>query len=146
MPIDSVIATMYAGAVNAPLFCSTPARPLSFSPHTDPWVAFPVERYQSGEVQCGDWIVVKFPSGQRLYARAWDAGGFGAYCVRQHDGSCPSIEMGIPSIWWPMGKQTSSFVDYTNLSAARRAFRAQWTGADCLPPLAVGISPVRLVQ
>ena len=102
------------------MYCSTPTRPLTFSTTTPPWVALPVEDYQSGAVQCGDLIHLRFENGATLTARAYDAGPFSRYCVEQPDGSCPSIDLDVPNLHWPAGEDLSAPVEYVNLSQVAR--------------------------
>ena len=98
-----VMVTTYLGPVGAPLYCSTPDNPLVFSDSIGPFVAMPVEDYISGRVQCSQWYRLTFADGSILMARALDAGPFSRYCVRQKDGSCPSIAVDVPGYYWPVG-------------------------------------------
>lgn len=98
-----MLVTMYGGSFEGgPLFCSTPSEPLFFSTDTQPWIALPIEDFTSGKVMCGDLYYLRFENGQTLMARALDAGPFAMYCVRQVDGSCPSIRMDVPVYFWPV--------------------------------------------
>ena len=111
----TVIATMYLGPVGGPLYCSTPANPLSFTTQQPiKWIALPVEDYQSGAVACGDLHYLKFADGSTLMARALDAGPFAMYCVKQPDGSCPSIGVDVPGYFWPVNG-TSATVEMYNI-------------------------------
>ena len=119
-----IIATMYAAPfVGQPLYCSTPSNPLDYSPSTPPWVALPVEDYQSGRVWCGDLMLIRFHLSDGttsiLLARAYDAGPFASYCVRQADGSCPSIGVDVPVYFWP-GEGTSAWAEVVDLTAVAR--------------------------
>ena len=66
--IAGVMATTYAGPfVGQPLYCDC-GQGLTYSQHTTPWVALDVTEFQSGRVQCGDLVVVRFEDGQALDA------------------------------------------------------------------------------
>ena len=116
-----IIATMYAGPfIGQPLYCSTPQNPLTYSPSTPPWIALPVEDYESGKVWCGKpyYLIFHLPDGSTstLMARAYDAGPFASYCVRQLDGSCPSIAADVPVYWWPV-EGISAWAEVIDLTA-----------------------------
>ena len=119
--MEAVIITMYAAPfIGQPLYCSMPDNPLYYSPSTPPWIALPVEDYQSGKVQCGDLMYIRFKlsdgSTSTLMARALDAGPFASYCVRQLDGSCPSIAADVPVYWWPV-EGISAWAEVIDLTA-----------------------------
>ena len=114
--------TVYAGQyVGAPLFCSTPQRPLYYDTATPPWVAFPV----SAEWSCWDLakVTAYLPDGttRSFMARVLDAGPFGAHCVMDGD-HCDPIVVDVPShlATWP---GTSVHVEVINLSAVARRLR-----------------------
>ena len=116
------LATVYIIAAygGQPLYCSTPQAPLYYNAETSPWIALPVEHYQDGSAQCGDLFYIRFPNGSTLMARAYDAGPFASYCVRQAGGSCPSIGVDVPEHLWPVDG-LSAWVELYNVSAASRA-------------------------
>ena len=134
--LSLILATVY-GRVGQPLYCSTPDAPLYYDTTYPPWLALPIEHYQDGRAQCGDLLYIRFSDGSTLMARAYDAGPFASYCVKQADGSCPSIGLDVPAHLWPVGG-LSAWVELYNVSAAHRA---SWTDPDRPSPLAVGISP-----
>jgi len=135
--LSLVLATVYAGRIGQPLYCSTPDAPRYYDTAYSPWLALPIEHYQDGRVQCGDLLYLRFPDGSTLMARAYDAGPFASYCVRQADGSCPSIGLDVPEHLWPV-EDLSAFVEMYNISAAHRASR---NAPDRSPPQAVGGNP-----
>ncbi len=67
-----------------PLYCDTRST-LIFGRVYTPFVAVDVSEYQSGRIQCGDWIRIYFPDGQVLDAQALDAGYLYRYRVDQWD-------------------------------------------------------------
>ena len=126
---------MYAGSfVGQPLYCSTPQNPLYYSPETTPFIALPVEDYQSGAVRCGAPYHIRFADGSTLTARAYDAGPFSRFCVRQADGSCPSIGVDVPVYWWPV-EGISGWVEITPITQwAREAHCTSCAGGDVVAP------------
>ena len=102
-----------------------PHGPVTFCGHyvdqiKDPWFALPVSTHGI-EWECGDVIVV-WADGASHIGYALDAGPFGAYCVRQLDGSCPPIAVDVPKqhTWFP-GLSTTGYVD--NVSAMQREWQ-----------------------
>jgi hypothetical protein len=78
-PDWSGAATYYAAAQHAgrPLYCDQHVGvdgSLVYDENDPPWVAVDVGRYESGEVRCGDWLLLVFDDGGWLTARALDAG------------------------------------------------------------------------
>jgi hypothetical protein len=134
-----VLATVYLGPIHSPLYCSTPYAPLVFSPETTPWIALPIEDYLDGSVVCGDLYYIRFSDGSILMARALDAGPFAMYCVRQADGSCPSIALDVPGHLWPV-EGISGPVEVYPISKWARAmarYRPSCAGGDAvaaIPP------------
>ena len=59
-----------------------------------PWVAMPYSQHGI-TWECGDRVGVMIDGQVRVYT-ALDTGPFGAYCVRQLDGTCPPIAADIP--------------------------------------------------
>lgn len=116
---------MYAGPVGAPLYCSTPQTPYTFSTDTQPWIALPLRDYQSGAVECGDLYYLKFENGRTLMARALDAGPLSLYCVEQPDGSCARIGMDVPAHLWPLDG-ISGWVEMYPISQWARQWRNGW--------------------
>lgn len=119
----------------APLFCSTPGRPLYYDAATPPWVALSVD----GEWQCWDLLLVReyLPDGttRSVMAYALDAGPFGDHCVVQADGTCPSIVVDMPAgttLW--SGMSSEGPVEVINLSAVRRASCAGGNVVALSPP------------
>jgi len=106
---------MYAGALGAPLFCDTPAQPLTYSPHTTPFIAVPVKDIKSGKVVCGDFYLLRFSDGTTITARAYDAGPLSLYCVMQPDGTCPPIYADVPRHLWPV-EGISGWVEVSPIS------------------------------
>ena len=105
------IATYYAGIyVGNPLYCSTPAAPLYYEASTAPWVALPYREYNVTWA-CGEPVYLEGvdATGKHwtLFARAWDTGPFGAYCVRQPDGTCPPIVVDVPKHLAPFAGMSS---------------------------------------
>lgn len=95
MTVVHGVVTLYVAAVGMPLFCGA-----EYDTAT-PWLALPIERYENGEVACGDLFAV-WSDGQLLWLPALDAGPFGAYCVRDGD-RCPAIVADLPEhvFAWP---------------------------------------------
>jgi hypothetical protein len=105
------------------LFCSTPSNPLYFSPDMQPTVALPVgDYYRADGVQCGDLYYIRWENGHTLMARAYDAGPFALYCVKQTDGTCPNIGMDVPSLFWPL-EGTSGWAAVYPISQWAREWR-----------------------
>lgn len=80
-PDWSGAATYYAAAQHAgrPLYCDQFVGvdgTLVYDENAPPWVAVDVGRYTSGEVHCGEWLLLIFDDGSWLAARALDAGRF----------------------------------------------------------------------
>jgi len=107
--------TMYTGPVGAPLYCSTPSNPLTYSPFTTPFIALPAKLYQSGAVECGDLYLLRFADGTTITARAYDAGPLSLYCVMQPDGTCPPIYADVPRHLWPV-EGISGWVEVSPIS------------------------------
>ena len=83
------IATAYAGPyVGQPLYCGG-----TYDLQADPWIALPL----GDDWRCGDTVRLRFEDGSTLMARAMDTGPFGAFCVRQVDGTCPPIIVDVPA-------------------------------------------------
>lgn len=62
--------TFYGGPFEGkPLYCGG-----TYAPETGPWVALPVEWYESGKVKCGDVMLIQFGDGGTQLVRALDAG------------------------------------------------------------------------
>lgn len=76
------VATYYANSHEGnPLYCDQFVEDtLTYDLDATPWVAFPVEWYETGKITCGEWVLLDF--GDRwLLARAYDAGGFGGFSI-----------------------------------------------------------------
>lgn len=83
------VATYYPASEFAgrPLYCDYQfEEELVYSEGTADWVAVDVGLYQSGEVWCGDELLILFEDGRRLRARALDAGTFEGYYVADWPG------------------------------------------------------------
>jgi hypothetical protein len=145
------IATIYAGPyVGQPLYCDTdgtllytvpsksapsPAQRGRVGVGAGAWVALDVRLYRSGQVHCGDHVVLFFPPAKRggheggptLHARALDGGPFAGYYVADYP-DLP-IVADVPVHFWPVhegptGPRLSSTVILLNLSALDRAMDA----------------------
>lgn len=74
-----------------------------------PWVAMPY-RDHGITWQCGDSIGLWSDGKLHVYP-ALDTGPFGAFCVMQPDGTCPSIAADVPEPWtWFGGTSTTGRV------------------------------------
>lgn len=67
-----------------PLYCSRPGNQFYYELDTTPWVAVNVRLYQTGVLQCGDWLLLVFENGEELVAQALDAGPFDGYYVADY--------------------------------------------------------------
>lgn len=103
------------------LYCDRPSSPLVYSQDTEDWVAFPVELFERGEVQCGDivHIMVYLPGGtmKSFSARVYDAGPFGD---QTEIGGMPIVVDAPPWVaHWPLYPGWAKVV-VTNMSAVAR--------------------------
>jgi hypothetical protein len=80
----------------------------------------PVETYGT-EWQCGDKIGVYDGEKVRVFA-ALDAGPFGAFCVRQLDGTCYPIVADIPEPHWWGGSDISMPARVWNVTEVQRVW------------------------
>jgi len=117
------IATMYGGPMDPnhyqdnPLYCDSGGDLLYREDSSTPWVALDHSEYESRRVWCGDELWLTFPDGQRLVARAWDAGLL--YDYRVDDWPGLPIVVDVPAMFWPVaGISTPARV--VNRSAAGR--------------------------
>jgi hypothetical protein len=94
------VATVYTGPVGAPLYCDRWDTEWHYDAATGPWVAVDVGEYESGRVQCGDWLELVFTDGARLRARALDAGRLRGYYVEDWGADRP-IVVDVPREWAP---------------------------------------------
>jgi hypothetical protein len=106
---------MYRPATNV-LYCGG-----LVSEQTDPWFAFPVELYLSGEIECGHRFCVE-GNGERHCGDARDAGEFGRFCVRQLDGTCLPIAADIPEPHWWGGSDISMPARVWNVTEVQRVW------------------------
>lgn len=54
----------------------------TFQLENEPWVAFPVEWYETGKVECGEEYLILLGGKDTLIAKALDAGSFGGRKIR----------------------------------------------------------------
>ncbi|NIP54897.1 MAG: hypothetical protein GWN61_17725 [candidate division Zixibacteria bacterium] len=79
---------------------------------TGPWLAVDISWYESGKVQCGDWFLIEFYDGSRMFARALDSG---------YLNSADVWDTGLPFVadlpkYWRDGRETRTG-KITNISA-----------------------------
>lgn len=110
------IATWYGGPaqpeyVGRPLYCGG----IYDERETLPWVALDVAWFESGAVECGDEIEIRFPDGERVNVRALDAGPFGLYYIEGYRDR--PIIADLPAHLWPLPGLLSAPVALINLTA-----------------------------
>ena len=123
MTLALVAITMYHPAAYGPItYCGTYCG--TYVADAPPWVAVPVEWYESGLVSCGDRIGI-LADGEVHILLALDAGPFGSHCVRQLDGSCPPIAADVPDAhaWFPGLSTTGRVWSVTRLQEVWEGFR-----------------------
>lgn len=111
---------------DAPLFCSTPQRPLFYDTVAPPWVALPVTDFQNDVVRCGDLIYVRPANAPSFMARPVDPHPMHGYCVQQGTGPCLPIVVDVPehvATW--RGLSVRGGVEVINFSAVARECRAR---------------------
>ena len=121
MDIVLAVATWYLHPfVGRPLFCSTPAQPLTYDAAAAPWIALAIE---DDTWRCGDLVILTFANGDVLVATVQDAGPFGDHCVLQLDGTCARIAADVPWHLWPeaLSGDLSAGVRVINVSAEARS-------------------------
>lgn len=111
---------MYDWPVGSPLYTDTTGAGV-YREDGLPFVAFPVEWYESGFIRPGEWIWLEFPNQEEwLYAQALDAGPFGpstGLCVEQWGCDKP-IVADVPK----------PFAPFPGLSAPVRLWRVEVEG------------------
>ena len=87
---------------------------------TLPWIAVDVSEYQSGNVQCGDVMLLYFADGSTMHAMAYDAG----YLYNYRTAGWPDMPIvaDVPAFLVPF-TGTSSVVFMLNYSAVQRRIR-----------------------
>lgn len=111
--VVTVAVTMYIPHTDV-LFCGG-----LVSQQTGPWVAMPY-RDLGVTWECGDDIGI-WADGELHVYPAKDTGPFGRFCVRQLDGSCPSIAADVPEPWAWFGG-TSTLGRVFNMERKREEF------------------------
>ncbi len=69
------VATVYM-LIGGPLFCGG-----TYDINAEPWVALDINQYRNGSAECGDLILLTFPDGKYIIARAMDAGTLSRFHV-----------------------------------------------------------------
>ena len=112
------MATVYTADQHAdlPLYCDR-GHGWTYAETTTPWVALDVRHYHTGAVRCGDLVMLRFPGGQVLTARALDAGNLERYHVQDHG----PIVADIPEHLAPFDGLSAPVI-LVNRSALARAF------------------------
>jgi hypothetical protein len=95
IPTLTGMITTYAIAewAGRPLYCP----PHRYDQAAPPWIALEVQLYQSGQVKCGDPVIVDFDDGTRLELLALDAGPFAGLCAGT---PCSPIIGDVPEPYW----------------------------------------------
>lgn len=101
------VATFYSAAQHAgrPLYCDqfmAEAEPLIYDEANTPWAAIDVERYTSGDVRCGEWLLLVFDNESWLAVQALDAGKFEGRYVETY-GPGTQIAVDLPEHEHPNG-------------------------------------------
>jgi len=105
-----------------PLYCNNGVNGLDYSPDTGPWGAMDIGLFQSGAVQCGDWLQVSARDGSfSFYARAWDSGNLHTATFRGQPVVVDVPEYYAP--WYPDGVPCPE-VTVINWSAVARELAA----------------------
>jgi hypothetical protein len=112
--------TIYLGPVGNRLYCDR-GNGLIYSEDTRPFAAFPVGKYESGEIRCGDWMrVTEYRDDgttRTFVVQALDAGTFGEHTKI---GGLPIVMDGPPFyVSWPLYPGFAR-VTVTNMSAVAR--------------------------
>lgn len=71
-----------------------------YSEADTPWVALSVDLYETGAVRCGDAVVVEFPHGEVVEAKALDAGPLYKYYIEDYPDLPLLVDM--PEVIWPL--------------------------------------------
>ena len=110
-----IVATWYGEPyVGRSLYCGG-----WYKESTPAWVAVDVREYEAGRVRCGDLLDITWKSGERLSARAWDAGPFEGYYVEDWGRDLP-IVVDVPEHLWPVHPARSALVRVRNVTAELR--------------------------
>lgn len=118
------IVTMYTADTwgGNPLYCARPGNQMYYEQGRDPWVAVPVELYSQGW-QCGDVVQIDFESGERINARAFDAGPLSDFYIW----SFPDLPIvaDVPQYFWPYDDwRISAHASITNVSLLARNYNS----------------------
>lgn len=75
MPTIIGVATVYM-LLGGPLFCGG-----TYDVNSESWIALDINQYSNGFARCGDIILLTFPDGKPIIARAMDAGPLSKFHV-----------------------------------------------------------------